>query len=723
MSDLRPTSLGKFELLARIAKGGMAEIFLARQHDRVGLSRLVVVKRILPHLAEEPSFVEMFLEEARLAALINHSNVVQIYDVGESDGDFYIAMEYLDGPSVGLLARNARKTKVPLPPFVAAEIIAQACSGLHAAHELRDETGIALGLVHRDVSPHNLMLTRSGTVKLLDFGVAKAKDSAIKTNTGSVKGKFPYMSPEQCRGDDLDRRTDVFSLGVVFWELLCAERLFQRATDLMTLKAITEEPLPDPRERTPSLPEPLVAVLLHALTQERDTRFSSAADFGKAIRAAVAGLGERGGTEILGSYIEERHSAELELRAEKLREVARKPTGAAVPVVRGFDNAHGSGSASAARTNSQFPSVGSRSSVGSGRSGSSVVDLANRPTSIFTVDERPPSVSSSPRRARRWLWIALAALIVGLGSGLVYRFVLSPSRPPGPALRFGLAPVFHKAKVKLHFVDFLRYIERRVGRRVDLVVAKSYVDLRHRLVEGSLAVAAITPLQFVRLRAAHPDVPMLASVINEGARTYQAYLVVRAGSPIKTVAQVKGKRVCYVDKGSASGYLMARRDLRAHGVDPDKDFSGVRFSGSHSDVLRDLVARRCDVGATFSQAYRSARKLGIPGSALKILHVGAELPLEVICASPKIPEALRQRFREALLGFDPPRDIGRTMISDIHPITSFASPDPQAFAALAAADADERARVKTPSSAPSPSSQPLPLKEVHAPKRPAAKPH
>ena len=702
MSDIRPTRLGKFELLARIAKGGMAEIFLARQSDRVGLSRLVVVKRILPHLAEEAPFVEMFLEEARLAALISHPNVVQIYDVGESEGDFYIAMEYIDGPSVGVLTRRARQSKIPVPPLIAAEIVAQSCDGLHAAHELRDEGGVPLGLVHRDISPHNLMLTRNGMVKLLDFGVAKAQDSAVKTNTGSIKGKFPYMSPEQCRGDNLDRRTDVFSLGVVFYELVCAERLFQRPTDLMTLKAITEDPLPLPRDRNPELPEELSEVIRRALSRDRDVRYSDAAQFGQALRSALAGLGERTSAKTLATYVEERFGDELEQRAATLREVSRKPTGAHVAVVeQGFGSSR-SASASLASMRSLERQTGPLD-------GDSI-------SSVYTVDERPPNTRSSTvnrpdggePRSRRWLVILVAGVLLcglAVAAGFGYRYYRESSRPSGPALVFGIAPVYKRATMNKELAPFLRYLERRVERRIDLRVTRNYADLRKQLLEGAVHIATISPLLFVRLRREHPAIRVLAGTTHEGARHYQAYLMVRADSGLDSLEQLRGKRICYVDRGSGSGYLMPRYFLRKKGLNPDSAFAAVRMSGSHEAVLRDLLASKCDVGATYSEAYRGARKLKIRTSALKILQVTGDLPMDVVCASPKLDRRTQRRLQGALIAFDPQRDIGRRVLGDFYPIDAFVDPRLADFAALEAAERTEgRVAGKLPESASQPSS-------------------
>lgn len=208
--------IDRYEVVTRIATGGMAELFLARETGIGGAERLVVLKRILPHLAQQRAFVDMFLREARTASRLEHPNVVRIYATGEHDGTFYLAMEYLEGTTVRELQLLAREQGERVPLDVALAVGVQAARGIHAAHELRDAEGQHLGLVHRDVSPHNLMLTVAGVVKLLDFGVAKYTEALSEaTYSGAVKGKFGYMSPEQCRGGAIDRRSDLFSLATV----------------------------------------------------------------------------------------------------------------------------------------------------------------------------------------------------------------------------------------------------------------------------------------------------------------------------------------------------------------------------------------------------------------------------------------------------------------------------------------------------------------------------
>lgn len=311
--------IGKFDVIARIARGGMAEIFLARQPGLGGFSRRVVLKTILPGLAQEAKFVRMFMEEARLASQIHHPNVVQIFDVGEESGIYYIAMEYIDGLSVGVMTRYDDEERAPLPIAVASEIICQACAGLQAAHKLEDEEGTPLGLVHRDVSPHNLMVSREGVVKVVDFGVAKAHDSSVKTKAGTVKGKFAYMSPEQCLSKPLDRRSDIFSLGAVFYELLTGTILFRRDNELATMRAIVKEPIPRLSDVDPSVPLELVEVVARALARNREKRFGSASEMASAIRKATGEQGLFTTTETVADFLHEQCAEQLASRkVEKL---------------------------------------------------------------------------------------------------------------------------------------------------------------------------------------------------------------------------------------------------------------------------------------------------------------------------------------------------------------------------------------------------------------------
>ncbi|HEY5925428.1 MAG TPA: serine/threonine-protein kinase [Kofleriaceae bacterium] len=283
---------GSYQLLAKLATGGMAEIYLARPtSSQSGSKDMLVLKRILPHLAEDDHFVTMFRDEADLAAKLAHKNVCNVLQFGQFGGTWFIAMEYLHGVPLSRMMTKLSKAGKMLDYRVVAGIICQACEGLHAAHEARDNDGKLMGVVHRDVSPPNIMVTADGTVKLLDFGIAKARGANSRTRTGTVKGKNAYMSPEQILGKPLDRRSDIFALGVVMYEMLAIKRLFHRDSDFLTFKAITEEPIPDIRDRRPDLPPGMRAALVQAMARDPAGRFDTAQGFGNAIKNSVATLG------------------------------------------------------------------------------------------------------------------------------------------------------------------------------------------------------------------------------------------------------------------------------------------------------------------------------------------------------------------------------------------------------------------------------------------------
>ena len=261
----------------------MGEIFLARLEGAAGFEKLYVVKRILPHLADDARFRGMLIAEARIASKMSHANICQVYELGETDGQLYIVMEYLEGITMLPLLRRSSKDNSPLDFGFIGGVIQQATDALHYAHELRDRSGEYLGIVHRDVTPSNIFLTESGVAKILDFGIAKVKDASAHTQTGTVKGKYAYMAPEQLRGTSVDRRADVFALGVVTYEMLALRRLFQRKTDYLTFRAVMEQPIPDVRRYRPDVPDALAEALNKALDRDPDQRFATARQFGSTL--------------------------------------------------------------------------------------------------------------------------------------------------------------------------------------------------------------------------------------------------------------------------------------------------------------------------------------------------------------------------------------------------------------------------------------------------------
>src|SRR6201996_1961668 len=226
--------LGRYRVVDEIGVGGMASVHLARMDGPGGFQKWVAIKKIHPHLVEDESFVQMFLDEARVAARISHPNVATVFDLGKHDETYWIAMEYLHGEPLREVMRRTEELAAPMPPEIGCRVIADAAEGLHAAHELLGKNGEKLGLVHRDVTPHNLFVTYEGTTKVVDFGIAKFSSRMSSTRAGTLKGKLAYMSPEQVHGEQIDRRTDLFALGVVLWELTTGQRLFRSESDLDT---------------------------------------------------------------------------------------------------------------------------------------------------------------------------------------------------------------------------------------------------------------------------------------------------------------------------------------------------------------------------------------------------------------------------------------------------------------------------------------------------------
>lgn len=274
---------GPYEIQRRLGLGGMAEVFLAEQTGPAGFRKRVVIKRMLPHLRLDPDGVELFLREARIAAQLAHPNVVQLYELGTQGHEYYIVMEYVDGITAQDLARVAWEAGAPMPVGVAVSIIIDAARGLHHAHELRSDDGVPLGLVHRDISPDNLILTREGVAKVLDFGIARETDCMALTRTGELKGKVPFMSPEQVLGEVLDRRTDLYALGVTFYWLLTGRRPFSGTSEYLVLDAILNAEPPRPIEFNPEIPAALEEIILRALAKKREDRFPTTLAFAQAL--------------------------------------------------------------------------------------------------------------------------------------------------------------------------------------------------------------------------------------------------------------------------------------------------------------------------------------------------------------------------------------------------------------------------------------------------------
>ena len=299
----------------------MAEIFLARGDGVTNLARYCVLKRILRERASDVTFVRMFLDEARLAAQLQHPNIAQVYDIGKLGDSYFFTMEYVHGETVRALLHRAQGLRRQLPISCVMTIAAGTAAGLHHAHGRLGFDGRALGIVHRDVTPSNLMVSYEGGVKVVDFGVAKAADRAHETKSGTVKGKISYLSPEQCKGKRVDRRSDLFSLGICFWEMLTTERLYKRDSDFENMNAIVTEPTPPPSSRRPDIPREVDELVLRLLAKSADDRFQTADEVVEAIEAVAARTSSVLSSSALGRLVRElfgqRPEPWLELEAQR----------------------------------------------------------------------------------------------------------------------------------------------------------------------------------------------------------------------------------------------------------------------------------------------------------------------------------------------------------------------------------------------------------------------
>ncbi|MBL8621170.1 MAG: serine/threonine protein kinase, partial [Myxococcales bacterium] len=324
-----PPRIGHYRVLGLLATGGMSELYLGREPS----GRAVVIKRILPHLARQKAFVSMFIDEARIGTMIHHPNVVEIYELGQAGGELFMVMELLEGENTSSLIRRIISRDQRLGYGLAAHIVAEACRGLHAAHALTDD-GRPLDIVHRDVSPQNVFVTYDGAVKVLDFGIAAGSHRLTHTATGQLKGKFAYMSPEQCRGEALDLRSDVFSLGVVLYELTTQRRLFARKNELQVLKAVCEDPIARPSRDLADYPPMLEDICLRALARDKRQRYASAAAMADDLVAATQFLlGATDPRRVLGDTMRALFADRIAQKATLVQHVRAGTDPGALPTV------------------------------------------------------------------------------------------------------------------------------------------------------------------------------------------------------------------------------------------------------------------------------------------------------------------------------------------------------------------------------------------------------
>jgi serine/threonine protein kinase len=321
MSALKkPVPFGKYYLLERINVGGMAEVFKAKTFGVEGFERLLAVKRILPNIAEDEEFITMFIDEAKIAVQLQHANIAQIFDLGKVDESFFIALEFVHGRDLRSIFDRMRNKGDSLPIAMACYVTMQVCEGLDYAHNKRDAQGRELNLVHRDISPQNVLIGYEGEVKLIDFGIAKAAGKASKTQAGILKGKFGYMSPEQVRGLPIDKRSDIFAVGIVLYELLTGERLFIGESDFSTLEKVRNVEIMPPSSYNKKIPQELERVVLKALARDPEDRYANAIDLHDDLQSFLYSVGEFFSRKDLAAWMKKTFAMEIEEDSAKLEE-------------------------------------------------------------------------------------------------------------------------------------------------------------------------------------------------------------------------------------------------------------------------------------------------------------------------------------------------------------------------------------------------------------------
>ncbi|MCP3098627.1 protein kinase [Myxococcus sp. K15C18031901] len=318
----KPTLFGKYLLLERINVGGMAEVFIAKAFGVEGFERILAIKKILPTMAEDEEFITMFIDEARISVQLNHANIVHIHELGKHDDTYFIAMEYVAGRDVRTILERYRRRKEIMPTAQAVFVASKLCDGLDYAHRKKDARGQDLHIIHRDVSPQNVLISYEGEVKVIDFGIAKAANRSQKTQAGILKGKFGYMSPEQVRGMPIDRRSDIFAVGVLLYEMLTGEKLFVGESDFSTLEKVRNADVPLPREFNPNIPPGLEKVVLKALAREPEERYQWGSDLAEDLMRFLLAGDAIYSSKHLSSYMKEAFAEDMLREAEKMERYA-----------------------------------------------------------------------------------------------------------------------------------------------------------------------------------------------------------------------------------------------------------------------------------------------------------------------------------------------------------------------------------------------------------------
>lgn len=652
--------IGRYRIVERLAIGGMAEVFLAEGLEGTRAGERVVIKRILPHLVDDANFVHMFMQEARIAQRIRHPNVVALYELDEQGGYPYLVLEYVPGASLRELQRAAARNRERLPLGVALHLVMQACAGAHAAHESHDADGRPIEIVHRDLTPHNLMVTPTGEVKVLDFGIAKATEGMDHTRTGVLKGKIAYMSPEQCLQKPLDRRSDLFALGIVAWELLGGLKMFRDKSELNVMQAIVGGDIPQLHRARADVPMAVAKAVHRALAVDRADRPATADLFRRDLERAAQESGVRIDPSETAATVQALLPYVPNKRTSTASSEANEPIGYMAP-----------------------PGLGeeiTRATVGRGTG-------VTRP---LVAGARP---GANRHTVQTWAAAALGGVIGSFLVSLVLvgwlaaafapeiseAFTEAAPDYPGPPVVLTFPPVYQDRLEERELPPLARYLESKLKRQVRIELADSYGDAADKVVQGEVHFAALPPFTYISAVDENPGtLTPIAMKLHDATMGSGAHLVVRQDIPPLEgdFTKLRGTVFCYPDEKSTSGNVLPRAFLAEQGLDVEADFAALRVSGNHGQLLQDLHDGACDVAGTYTNNLMNHPQRA---SVREVARTG-RAPHDMLVAGPAADEALADAVRRALLTFNP-RDLpgSPAYLGDEMHITGFVAGDDTAY--------------------------------------------
>ncbi len=559
----------------------MAEVFLAHVTGE-DPGEPLVIKRMLPDLADDQRFRDMFTREARTMAALSHPGIVRVYELAESDDIPFMTMEYVPGHTLREVLVAAFKAGMHLPVRVAIDLAVQACDSAHAAHELTGVDGAQGGVVHRDLTPHNIMVTPRGELKLLDFGIVTGETEARVTETGVLKGKMAYLSPEQIEQVDVDRRADIFALAAVTWEMLAGEKLYDGRNEVAILRRILSGDTRTVRDVRPEVPERISVSLHNALSPDREHRPPTAAALAQELESAAAAAGHAIDRSATRAFLQQQFGT--------TQQMAPSPT--------------------------------------------------VRPVPTFST-RRQPQV----HRSRLPQAFVAGALLVAIACIAAYAFI--PSGPTGEPLELALAPVRDAGAMRADLESFRLYFEDSLERPVQFSVGSDYAATLQAVSDGVAEAAIVPPGVYLQATAQGAPLTAIAAKIVDGSRGTEGIILAREATAVDVTEP--GLSVCFADPNSTTGYHLARSWLRDEGA--DLEAIEVVFSGNHVQVLRDLIAERCDLGATYTGNWTSAEQAGIPVGQTRMVATTGWTPHDVVVVGTSLPPEKVEKLTSIFLDY------------------------------------------------------------------------